>query len=460
MTVIPTSSSGTGPSTSPSESQASSSHSSSTDSQIQSVAGLRFSHTGFSLSTFQNTSDANFARNSNWGQYQLTLFNAKKQTEDLAVGGGVDILTEEGRTQICDLVLEANGNTLRFSVEWADIMPDRETHSLDALIRYQETAAYIKQRGITPIITFHHFVEPLWFTEMGGFEREENIAHFVNYCALVYNHLADVVEMFVTFNEPAVPPTMSLLGDFPPKRTGNFTLHTTLLNHIMLAHCQSYDRLHEMARDKHKNVQVGLTHQSLKFIPSSPYNPIAQMVCSVMNYRFNGLWMDLTQKHLDKFDFFGVQYYTRPLIGGFPPKSTCRSHETMVASMNFRYDPTGIQEILEEVSRKMPATPLLITETGTAGDNTKAEIVEARRNYYQLSLQAVSEAQAKGVNVIGYLAWTLFDNFEWNHGYSPAHGFGVIRRAKYESQYEKTAAYHLLAAIFATATAPLPTTSS
>ena len=98
----------------------------------------------------------------------------------------------------------------------------------------------------------------------------------------------------------------------------------------------------------------------------------------------------------------------------------------------------------------MPETPLLITETGTAGDNTKPEIVEARRNYYQLSLQAVSEAQAKGVNVIGYLAWTLFDNFEWNHGYSPAHGFGVIRRAKHEQRYEKTAAYHLLAAIFAT----------
>lgn len=460
MTIIPSSSSETSPSTIPPESQASSSYGSSTEAQIQSVARPHFTHTGFSLSTFQNTSDANFARNSNWGQYQLTLFNAEKQTEHLSVGGGVDILTEGGRTQICDLILEANGNTLRFSVEWAEVMPEKESYSPVAIRRYQETAAYIKERGITPIITFHHFVEPLWFTEMGGFEKEENIAHFVNYCATIYDYLADHVEMFVTFNEPAVPPTMSLLGDFPPKHTANFALHTTLLNHIMLAHCQSYDRLHEMARDKNKNVQVGLTHQSLKFIPASAYNPIAQMVCSVMNYRFNGLWMDLTRKHLDKFDFFGVQYYTRPLIGGFPPKSTCRSSETMVESMNFRYDPSGIQEILEEVSRKMPNTPLLITETGTAGDNTKPDIEEARRNYYRLSLEAVSEAQAKGVNVIGYLAWTLFDNFEWNHGYSPAHGFGVIRRAKYEPNYEKTAAYHLLAAIFAEATAPLPTTSS
>jgi len=407
-------------------------------------------HLGFSISTYQNAADPKFASRSNWGEYQREHFTAAQQKEHLASGGGVDILTPEGRELTCDLILQTGGNTLRFSVEWADIQPTRsDFFNEHAMAKYIEAAEYIKSRGITPIITLHHFVDPLWFSQARGFEREENIQYFVEYAQFVYRRLAPHVEHIVTFNEPAVYATMGyILGDFPPNRKGEFGTHENVLTNMMNAHVRCYDALHEDALEKHREIQVGLTHQALKFVPASTWNFPARGVCSVMTYRFHSLFMELAKANLKKFDFFGVQYYTRPLIGGIIPHSTCEPEEEMVESMDFRFDPSGIGELLEEVAEALPGVELMVTETGTAGDSDDVTMDERRARYYRKSLKAVSKVQAKGIPIIAYLPWTLFCNFEWNHGYSPKHDFGVVHRRKGSSEIRLTEAYYVLQEVF------------
>lgn len=405
---------------------------------------------GFSMSTYQNKSNPAFAQNSNWGQLEKKLFTKAKGNEHLASGGGVDILDETGRALILKSIKGAHGNIIRFSVEWADVEPEPGKYNETAIQRYIESALFMKKNGITPVITLHHFVEPSWFSELGAFEYAKNTLHFVRFCFYVYSKMSDVVEHFVTFNEPAVYATEGyILGDFPPNQTRNFRTHTAVMENMFQAHIDTYDAIHSQAKEDGKKVKVGLTHQALHFIPSSGLNFIARAVCSVMNYRFHELFMGMVQKNPDKFDFFGVQYYSRPLIGGFIPDSICEKGGKMVKSMRFRFDPSGIKDVLHDVARYLPKKTLWVTETGTAGNSDFADINQGRGEYYAQSLRAVSEAQREGINVKAYLAWTLYGNFEWAHGFSHNHDFGVIHRRKFSDVTRLTPGYQVIQKIFA-----------
>jgi beta-glucosidase len=406
-------------------------------------------YVGFSMSTYQNKSDPTFASQSNWGELEKILFTDEKKNLHLSSGGGVDILSEKGRVAICDAILQANGNVIRFSVEWADVEREPGVYSEEAIDRYIDAAKYINSRGLTPVVTLHHFVEPLWFSKVGAFEYADNIKYFVRFSTYVYDKMAECVDYYVTFNEPTVYATEGyILGDFPPNRRCRFMAHTTVLNHLLQSHLQVYDAIHQLSEKKKKTVHVGLTHQALRFIPTSKWNLISVAICSVMNYRFHGLFMNLVGGQADKFDFFGVQYYSRPLIGGFPPDSICGNGEKMVESMHFRFDPSGIKEMLQDVASRIPKVPLWVTETGTAGDSAQEDMGERRAEYYTKSLKAVAEAQSEGVNVRAYLAWTLYGNFEWAHGYSRNHDFGVIHRHKFDLVCHTTPGYEVIQKIF------------
>lgn len=387
---------------------------------------------GFSCSTYQNTSNPDgtpFCENSDWRKYIKEHF---KSDPELLPGKGVDFLTPDGRVLLADKILESGGNTIRFSVEWADVLGDDGKINPYKLGRYVEVAKYFYDRKITPIVTLHHFVTPLDSNGKSLFENQESVEQFAEYAGAVYKALHDYVDHFVTFNEPAVVTTMNyILGDFPAGNKGSFWKYERVQRHLENAHIAAYDKFHELAKARGKDVHVGLTHQALKLGARSRWNIPARIASFVMTYFFHERSMQWVEKNQEKFDWFGIQYYTRPLIGGFPEiKSICREGETMIESMDFRFDPCGIYERIIEIDQCFQGkVPLMVTETGIAG---KSNVIEAnemdqrRANYMSCVTKSISKAQKEVPKLIGVLFWSLFDNFEWNHGRSKDHGFGVV----------------------------------
>ncbi|MCH9631091.1 MAG: 6-phospho-beta-galactosidase [Chlamydiia bacterium] len=412
---------------------------------------------GFSVSTYQNTSDKDFCKNSDWGEYSDEHFKGEKA--HLAPGQGVDVLTKAGMKTAADAALRANSNTIRFSVEWADVLNEDGSFNDVAMQRYVETAGYFKDRGLTPIVSLHHFVTPLGESGRSLFETHNGIDKFVQFSAYAYEKLSDHVSHFVTFNEANVNAVENyILGDFPAAGKGNFWMSAHVTRNMLEAHKRVYERLHDLAGENPLN--VGMTHQALRFIPSSRWNYIARITSFVFTYAFHESFMQWAEKNTNSLDFLGVQYYTAPLLGGYIPDSTCRENEEMVESMRFRFHPQGILPILEEMDARLGNDlPLIITEAGTAGKNIvnasnddereALKKMDGRRAKYIADFsQAVREAQDKGINVKGCLLWTLFGNFEWPHGFSKDHDFGFIARDVETKQTRDTEGFKVLADIF------------
>lgn len=332
---------------------------------------------------------------------------------------GVDILTDVGFNRICRDIQDMGANTLRFSVEMADIYPEgvQSGPSETAMQKYMNVAQKLRDRGIIPMVTLHHFVTPLDENGLPIFESESSIEKFAEYAGFIYEHMKEHVDVFYTFNEANVNANMNyILGEFPSGEMGNIFKSARVCQNMYKAHLAAYNRIHSL--DTNNRAVVGMTHQALRFVPSSRWNFIARITCYVMTYFFHESFMQFATNHKNSFDVLGVQFYARPMIGGVIPDSIAHEGQEMEEALQHRYDPEGLFPLLEEIGHELPALPLIVTETGTPRDDLK-------NDYYRKSLAAFSRAQQNSDKVIGYMPWSIRNNFEWAHGASPDCNFGI-----------------------------------
>ncbi len=409
---------------------------------------------GSSLSTYQNTNDPEFCKGSDWQNYVEKNFTGDKA--HLAPGMGVDILTEEGLNLLIASTLEMNGNTLRFSVEWADIRNKDGSFNEVAMEQYVKVARKLKKSGITPFVTLHHFVTPLDKQGRMLFESPKGVDEYLKFATYVYDHLSDHVEHFFTFNEPHVNGVENYIrGVFPAAGIANFYTYTQVTNRKLEAHKLVHRELHSMAEKKGKTVHVGLTHQAVMFETTSRWNYLARAVAFVFTYLFHDNFMNWAVNNTSSLDLLGIQYYSKPLLSGIIPDSTCREGEEMVEPMHFRFYPKGIYDILQDVHNQLGnRVSLLITETGTAGKNDvkgsdNDTMDKRRKDYFTESIEATRAIQDLGINVIGYLFWSLFRNFEWAFGCSEKHDFGMIAINPETRETRPTAGFTAIQEIFA-----------
>ncbi len=385
---------------------------------------------GASISTFQYTSDKDFCKESDWGQYCAKTFTGEKA--HLGPGQGVDVLTESGRLMLAQAIRDSHGNMIRFNVEWADVLNKDGSFNDIAMQRYVDAAEFFCSNGILPMICLHHFVSPL--DEKGNmiFESKESVEKFVTYAKYIYEKMSPHTNQFMTFNEPHVNGVQNyILNDFPAKGIANFWMHEKVTRNMLDAHTRVHEELHKLAKEKNEDVIVGLTHQALRFMPSSRWNYLARIISYIFTYVFHDSFMQWAEKNTKSLDLVGVQYYTTPLLGGFPPDSTCRKGEKMVDAMRFRFHPQGLYPILMEVGERLGKdVELAITEFGTAGPNNidiSDDMDEKRGEYMQQAFAAIKEAQ-KTLKIATVLFWGLFPNLEWNHGSNNVQNFGMIAR--------------------------------
>ena len=329
------------------------------------------------------------------------------------------------------LAKELGHNSFRFSIEWSRIQPQKELWEEAALSHYKEVVEFCLGLNIKPIVTLNHFTLPGWFSDAGGWLDSGSVKHFERYVGKIANTFGGKVRFWITLNEPVVYIYKSFIeGTWPPGKK-SFWAASVVFKNLLRASRLGYRIIHGIYADRNwRKPEVGIAKHLLAFYPCSSKSFLDRFSAFARNYCFNYLFVKrlVSGKSLD---FIGVNYYRRDFIhhSGFSIfGDTCPdSHRHKTGEINYlgwETYPEGLREKLIEAGRFK--LPLFITENGFCSES------DGDRWYYIYShLREISFAIKQGVDVIGYLYWSLIDNFEWADGFGPR--FGLIE-VDYETQ--------------------------
>jgi len=322
-------------------------------------------------------------------------------------------------------------NTHRFSVEWSRIQPEPDRWDEAALDRYRQMLLGLRERNITAMVTLHHFTNPMWLAEIGGWENEAVVDLFAAYVGRTVEALKSHCQLWVTINEPNVYMNGAYLGDsFPPGKNDQKTALKVLLN-MVKAHAAAYQVIHDLQPD----AQVGVAHHWRGFQPANKGSLTGYLsklhhkafndafAHSLKTGKFDAVMLkaDVPQAK-DTQDFLGLNYYTRDLIkfdlrksgalfsDRYYPKDALLSETGFLAN-----DPHGFQEAIKWADKF--GLPIYITENGC--DDSQDDF---RRRYLLEHLQAMWHMLTNNIPIKGYFYWTLVDNFEWERGWSQRFG--------------------------------------
>ncbi len=334
-------------------------------------------------------------------------------------------------------------NAYRFGVDWSRFQAEADApFDLAALEHVRGMLASLRRKKIAPLLTLFHFALPQWWAARGGFEKEENLPDFLRFCEFIVNGLGDLVSDYITINEPNVYALLSYVdGKWPPAKSGltGYIQSMRVQRNLLIAHFKLYDMIREThARRGYQTPRVSIAKHLRVMDPQNPASRLDQDRTLSAARRFNWLFCDCVQsgrllgplgrdeKAHDgaAWDFIGVNYYTRDLVG-FSVKALgrlCIDVQTKPDSekndLGWEIYPEGLLRLLSDVHERYHQ-PIRITENGLA------DAADARRGrFIREHLRAVRRALAAGIRVEGYYHWSLLDNFEWSEGYTAA--FGLI----------------------------------
>ena len=162
----------------------------------------------------------------------------------------------------------------RLGLEWARLEPSPGAFSAEAFAHYRDELLLLKSLGIAPLLTLHHFTNPLWFERMGAFESADCVDIFLRFVGKVIEELGDIVEEYITINEPNVYSVFGwFMGDWPPGKKS--VLKTfRVMNHLCECHIRAYALIHRLREAKGlSDTKVGYAHHMRVFVPRDKGNP-------------------------------------------------------------------------------------------------------------------------------------------------------------------------------------------
>jgi beta-glucosidase len=298
-------------------------------------------------------------------------------------------------------------------VEWSRIEPAEGEFSRAALAHYRRQCEGLRERGVNPVVTFHHFTTPGWLAAQGGWEGRVAVDRFTRFCDVVARELADVMTAACTINEPNIVATMGWhAGMFPPGKTDK-ELSYAVGARLVEGHRAGVHAIRNAA----PGVPVGLTLSMTDY----QLAPGGEGRLETIRHHAEDVFLDGTQGD----DFLGVQVYTRMRIG--PDGWAGYEDGVPVLDMGYEFYPQSLGNCLRRASGyTRAALPLIVTENGI-GTTDDAQ----RIDYVRQALRGVLDVIAEGVDVRGYTYWSLLDNFEWAFGYRPRFGLVGVDRATF-----------------------------
>ncbi|HXP24967.1 MAG TPA: family 1 glycosylhydrolase [Steroidobacteraceae bacterium] len=346
-----------------------------------------------------------------------------------------------------DLVHSFNLNAYRFSLEWSRIEPEPGQFSLAMLDHYLRMIEGCRARGLQPIVTFNHFATPRWFAARGGWTNSESPALFELFCERAARHLAKAISHATTLNEPNL---LQLLGwvDLPPamkdvqramldkaartlgvpKFSASNTANAEDLDAIQTNLLEGHRRGRRAIKAARPDLPVGV---SLALVDDQALGAHSRR--DEKRAQVYGPWLEAAKGD----DFVGVQNYERARYdekGAVPPP-----HGAPLDGMGREIYPASLANVVRYV-HEQTARPILITEHGLVTDDDAQ-----RAAFIPAALGLLADTMAAGVPVLGYVHWTLMDNFEWIFGYKPHFGLCSVDRQTFKRQPKPSAA--VLAAI-------------
>lgn len=322
------------------------------------------------------------------------------------------------------LMSEMKIRDYRFGIEWSRIEPENGVFDDKAMEHYRDEIKTMLRFGIRPLVTLHHFSNPLWFERMGAFQNPACVELFRRYTAYVTGHLKDLCSEYVTINEPNVYFTNGYVyGTWPPGEKSVFKAFRVLKN-MTLCNLHAYRDIH--ASYGSDPVKVGFAGHYRVFAPAGK-NPFYALEAKIMKYLFQDLMASaMSTGHLSFplgftaplgkgpfLDFIGINYYTRSTVKHF---NETRRPDCPENDLGWEIYPHGLTELVRELYSRFHA-PVWITENGTCD---KEDRFRAAYIYNH-----IKEIKDNDLPVERYYHWTFIDNFEWAEGESAP--FGLVR---------------------------------
>jgi beta-glucosidase len=358
-----------------------------------------------------------------------------------------------------DLMASLGIESYRFSISWPRVQPDgRGPLNHRGVAFYRRLVEGLLERGIEPIATLYHWDLPQARQLAGGWAVRETADRFADYAAAMAAELGDLVEGWITHNEPWVVAFLGHATGVKAPGVRDWPTALTVAHHLLISHGLAVDAVRAGAR-----APVGITLNLTPMRPASPSDADRAAAWRMDGHQnrwfldavFHGRYpADMVEHYERRFgelateglelaarplDFLGVNYYSPALVRAAPGAAPLLAEQVPArpprTAMGWPVDADGLYDVLVRLRREYGAPMIYITENGAAFDDEALVdgVVEdpSRVAYLADHLQALRRAMADGVDVRRYHVWSLLDNFEWEHGYGKR--FGIVR-VDYDTQ--------------------------
>ena len=352
-------------------------------------------------------------------------------------------------------------NAYRFSISWSRILPEGKGRvNRKGLDFYERLVDALLAKGIQPTATLYHWDLPAALDDRGGWLNPDIVEWFAEYAQVAFRALDDRVPMWSTLNEPWVVTDGGYLhGVLAPGHRNRFEAPLAT-HHLMVAHGTAV--LAYRATGKNRiGIVVNLApkdpatkrvsdrdaaNRDDAYMNRQYLDPVLRGTYPAeMREIFGEAWPRFADADMARIkqpiDFVGINYYTRNVVKDAPTELPVRAayvpqRRHAITETGWEVYPKGLTDILVWVTERYGKIPLYITENGAAFYDPPTPVdgrIEdyLRVDYYRTHLRAAHEAMRRGVDLRGYFAWSLLDNFEWSLGY--AKRFGIVH-VDYETQ--------------------------
>lgn len=358
------------------------------------------------------------------------------------------------------LLKKAGGNAYRFTIEWARIEPEKGNYDINEIEHYREKLIYCHEIGLTPVVTLHHFSSPKWLIKEGGWKSKSTIEYFSNYAKKIAIEFGDLIPYICTINEInmgiQIQKLMISMSDLKSNSKeiehGDIQVGLNIddIKNSMADYFSSLGKTFEMVpqdvnlflspRNQEEEALVMNCHmEAVKVIKEINSNIKVGATFSIFDHQaLPGGEPYVKQEQYDDFlyylpylesdDFIGVQNYSRKVYdtnGVVPLADTTR-----ITSMGYEFYPKAISNVIRFVASHWNKE-IVVTENGIATDND-----DERIEFIHEAIKGIHECLKAGVNLRGYLHWTLTDNYEWQLGYDINFGLISVDRTS-QTRYPK-----------------------
>ena len=362
------------------------------------------------------------------------------------------------------LMVELGVDAYRFSTAWSRIQPKGfGAVNQEGINFYKRLIDVLLEKNIEPWLCLNHWDIPQSIEDLGGWRNRENVSRFVEYAEIIAKHLGDKVQNIITHNEPNI---VALLGHgwgthAPGIQDAKAVIATT--HHLNLAHGLAVSAIRKIVPE----IKIGTVISMQPIVDWDKDQKCSSRLDTLFNRAFIdplflGSYPELLIEEISPFvkkgdmefikqplDFFGLNHYTTMRVRSLPETALGLEivkppPEIKQTVKGWEINPKMLYQQLLELKERYGNPPIYVTENGCASPDeldSRDKVLDSDRiEYFRDYLLAARRAIEDGVNLKGYFAWTLLDNFEWNCGFTERFGlvyvdFKTQRRIPKESYY-------------------------